>query len=1219
MSAPTASQHQAITACGNVLVVAGAGTGKTRTLVERALRLVLEEDASLNRMLLVTFTEAAAAEMRQRIRDALLARLQARPDQARLAEQVALLDTAFICTLHSFCLRLVREHACALGIDPEVTVLDSTQTQPLMAEALDTVLARQFEPGAPRGEAVRDLIRRYGRGSEDRIRRLLVQLHRYSQVQPDPEGWWEKQMAYFKAPEPTQWRQWLVEGVQEWCQLWVEFLEAQPPGNINAHRCKEVLAKYLAAGRNRSAPVQSLDAMATLVSNLAAVDQPDNWPRGTKKKFREPIAGLFEEAAFLESLLEAGGGSDPLQQDWDWVREPMRTLLRLGQEFSAAFAQAKRELGGVDFADLEQMALRLLVDRQTGRPTALARSWQQRLHYIFVDEYQDINPAQDAILTALSRSGAAANRFMVGDLKQSIYRFRLANPRIICRYEAEWRQSSPNAQCVALTDNFRSRESLLDFVNALFGALMRPELGGAVYGPEAQLRFGDPARRAPLARTGSGPAPAGPCVELHLLIRAEEPEEGSSPDEASQAVLDLTGTEREARLVALRLRQLKQEGYPVWDPVQRAFRPVAWRDMAVLLRAPADKAEAYAQEFHRAGVPIQAARGGFLESQEVMDLHSLLQVLDNPLQDVPLLAVLRSPLVGLSLDELVHIGAHRRQTRFWEALRRFHQEARPTTPAPPHQGQANAWAKVDQFLRRFEVWRELVRLSSLSDCLERVLEQTHYEALLQLGPRGPERVANVRRFVDLARRYDPYQRQGLFRFLAFLAAQQEAEQDLEPAAWPAHDSVTLTSIHKSKGLEFPVVAVADLGKRFNLGSLIGDVLLSEDYGLAPMVCPPGDRPRYPSLPCWLARRRERRELLSEELRLLYVACTRARDRLILTGQAGRRAGQASWPGGPPQPIPTAELLKATSHLDWLRPWLAQVVPPDDWQSSAMGQSALLRWRRWREDDPELAAEPAGAPAPSAASGEPRSEETAAQLIERLTWRYPLAAATRTRAKASVTELRRWAAEPDEESDQWFGAPTLKGPEPPQTVALLGPEAALSPEQRGTAFHTLLQFVRLDCTSTATALRQEARRLEQEGFLSAAEVAVLDFEALARFWTSPLGQRIRANPNAVRRELEFTAGLSPGDLARLGVPVEAGLAEDELIVVQGVVDLAVFEPDHLWLVDFKTDAVTEATLPDKVAAYRPQLQLYGLALERVHRRPVRERWLHFLTTGQSVQV
>jgi len=1219
MSALTEAQHQAVTAAGNVLVVAGAGTGKTRTLVERALRLVTKQGASLDRMLLVTFTEAAAAEMRQRIRDQLLAALRSEPDQPHLAQQVALLDSALICTLHSFCLRLVSEHAVELGIDPEVTVLEPTQTQPLITQALDTVLARHFEPSAPLGEAVRELIRRYGRGSEERIRNWLVHLHRYSQAQPNPDAWWQGQMDYFKSPDPSRWRQWLVEGFEEWRRVWVEFLQSQPQENTSAHRCKEILSRGIDPSRGTGS--ERLESIAAVLDAVEAVDQAEAWPRGTKTKLRAPMAGLFEEVAFWQSLLDQADGIDPLQQDWDWVREPMLTLLQLAREFSEAFTQAKREWGGVDFADLEQLALRLLVDAQTGQPTRLARLWQQRLDHIFVDEYQDINPAQDAILTALSRSGAESNRFLVGDLKQSIYRFRLANPRIIGRYQTEWQPGSSTGCCVALTENFRSREALLDFVNELFGALMRPGLGGTGYGPEAALRFGDPAGRQPLARRDAAGTGAEPCVELHLLLRPEELDEAQEqdPDSAPQAVFDLTGTEREARLVARRLRQLRQEGYRVWDPALGEFRPVRWSDMAVLLRAPADKVEAYAQEFHRAGVPLQAARGGFLEAQEVMDLHSLLQVLDNPLQDVPLVAVLRSPLVGMSLDELVCVRTHQPHGCFWTALKQFHHKPPPATASASSQAQASAWEKVDWFLRRFEAWREQVRLTSLSHCLETVLDETHYEALLHLDPRGAERVANVRRFVDLARRYDPYQRQGLFRFLSFLAAQQEVEQDIEPASPPRTDSVTLTSIHKSKGLEFPVVVVADLGKRFNLAALRSDLLLSEDYGLSPMVCPPDDRPRYPSLPCWLARGRERRELLSEELRLLYVACTRARDRLILTGQASARANPTPWPQAAPAQIPEAELLKAQSYLDWVRAWLGRAIRPTDRQSSTHGQTHLLRWRLWRETDPELACEVQPASASDAGMPEPVSHQAAEHLAQRLAWRYPFEPATRTRAKASVTELRRWTVEPDEESDRWFSGPTLETDTATQPAGPVARGLTLSPEQRGIAHHRFQQFVRLERTGSLDALQQEAQRIREAGLLTQAEVEALDLPALARFWDSALGRRIRANPAAVRRELEFTAGLSPADLAQLGVPVESGLAADELIVVQGVVDLTVFEAGNLWLVDFKTDAVTPATLVSKLHTYRIQLALYSLALERIHHRPVTERWLHFLALGKSVQV
>ena len=342
---------------------------------------------------------------------------------------------------------------------------------------------------------------------------------------------------------------------------------------------------------------------------------------------------------------------------------------------------------------------------------------------------------------------------------------------------------------------------------------------------------------------------------------------------------------KEARLLALRLTELKSSDHEIWDDGNKIFRAAEWRDMAVLLRSPAGKAEVFAKEFERAGVPLVVARGGFYDTSEVLDLLSLLQLLDNPLQDVPCIAVLRSPLVGCSLDELAEIRLAARDVHFWTALARM-ERGRPAREFAHHAGEPSALLsrnKISTFLDRFSRWRKLARQVSLSQCLEEVLAETHYADWLLSCPRGAQRRANVEQFLNLAQRFDQFQRQGLFRFLKFIEAQREAGAEPEVAPVAEENAVRLMSIHQSKGLEFPVVVVADLAKAFNEQDLNGEIILDGQFGLCPRVQPPQTGGRYPSLPHWLAQRRQRRELRGEELRLLYVAMTRARDTLILSG------------------------------------------------------------------------------------------------------------------------------------------------------------------------------------------------------------------------------------------------------------------------------------------------------------------------------------------------
>ena len=1201
MSTLTEQQRDAIAARGNVLVAAGAGTGKTSTITERCVGLVLDEKCPLDQVLMVTFTEAAAAEMRGRIRKSLRAETEkAAPGSEaadHLAEQIALLETAPISTLHSFCLDLVRRNFHALGLDPQFTVLDEQQTKPLVHAVLDALFERHYAGATASSAAVRELVRHYGNGSDDGIRQLVTKIHRHAQALAAPERWLVEQSAALSDPSPNAWRKNYIAGVAEWAQFWRDPVADFADASANAAAARTALDSLPKSGA-------TFAQCAAALEKIAAADNT-GWERGTKTKIRKPLESFFDAADLLAQI--ARDDAAALTQDWNWTRHHLLALLGLAREFTADFTQAKRELGGIDFADQEQLALRLLCD-PTGQPTPAARACRERFRFVFVDECQDINAAQDAILRAVSREGAAANRFLVGDVKQSIYRFRLADPRIFQDYQARWSAGQETGapaegRVLALSENFRSRAALLNFINPLFRALMRPIIGGLDYAAAAELNFGNPAERAALALA----AEDATRVELHVITKdSDGGATDDTPDAAAKPrdLIDLQTTEREARLLARRLRELKDSGHRVWSREQNGFAPVEFRDMVVLMRGVAGRAEIFAKAFHQSGVPLHAARAGFLDASEVADLLNLLRLLDNTLQDVPLLAVLRSPFVGLSADELVAVRLARRDGLLWFALNRSQKsEVR---------SQEHVWRKIQTFREQYRRWRELIRHSSLTHCLETALTETHYEALLLAGERGAERVANVRRLVDLARRFDPFRREGLFRFLRFIAEQEESGVRHEPAAAISENAVRLMTIHSSKGLEFPVVALAGLGAKFNTRDLSADILLDDELGLCPKVLPPESRRRYPSAAHWRAAQREKRALLGEEMRLLYVALTRAKDTLILTGTATKTDVVARW--REPRTLTNYTLVKAASPLDWLQLWFARSVKPESWSGEREGASELLRWKFNDPLDASFALDSkAATTAADAAVKTPTATELSA-LKEILAWRYPHAATIREPAKTSVSALRRRAMEAGEEAKPMF-------PFQRATARCSKRVGKLNAAETGTAHHTFLQLGALERTTTELDLRNEAARLQQAGALTAAQAAALDFAALTGFWQSDLGRRLRAQPQEmIHREMPFTARMNASDLRTLNLPTaNHDLANDEFVVVQGVADLVLLLPHEIWLVDFKTDDVSADNLAAKVRLYEPQLKLYALALSRIYKRPVTNCWLHFLARRHSEPV
>jgi ATP-dependent helicase/nuclease subunit A len=1250
----TPSQRQAVTARGNVLVMAGAGTGKTHTLIARCLHCLCEEQppASLEEILVVTFTEAAAAEMRRRLREQLEEKLRTAPDEPRWAEQIALFDTAHIGTLHGFCLKLVREHFHELGLDPQLAVLDEGEVRLLADETLDEELQEHYAGQNELAEAVQKLIQIYGAGRDQAIRQLVLRLHHYAQTRPDADGWLARQIEHFASPSPDEWRVWLLDGIRSWRDEWLPVLESLGAPASGTARYSSRLeravpeagapssnekAAELAGILQRLPKTFSRENAAEILGQIISAD--GNWPAKRKTVLRKPLEKFFADAAFLHSLAPVTGGRDPLAEDWDWVRGHMGALLRLTQNFTARFAAHKRDDGVLDFHDLEQFALKLLWDFTANQPTLVAEHWRAKIRFVFVDEYQDINAAQDKIIQALSRddgwgetpgeppkmgelvstdgsrgrSPHQANRFLVGDVKQSIYRFRLADPKIFRDYAQSWR--GQNGQTIHLAENFRSREGLLNFVNSVFEPLMREEIGGVGYDAEARLQFGAPKDRAELSVAGD----PSPRAELHLLFKKGRDDAGGGDESGDDDLADLQETEREARLLALRLKQLAGK-HEIWDAEEKRFRAAEWRDMAVLLRSPSGKAEIYAKEFGRTGVPLVVERGGFYESGEILDLLSLLQLLDNPLQDVPAIAVLRSPLVGLSLDELAQIRLAAKGVHFWTALNRWRDVSSDKGPVTGHQTVATTFSKVDNFLKRFGRWRQLARQASLSQCLEAVLAETHYAEWLLARPRGAQRRANVERFLGLVQKFDQFQRQGLFRFLKFIEAQREAGVEPDVAAIAEENAVRLMSIHQSKGLEFPIVAVADLAKPFNTQDLRGEIIFDEAFGLCPRIKPPRTGRRYPSLPHWLAQQHQRREQWGEELRLLYVATTRAQDTLILTGAITQKKWETLWTQ--PAAITTQAIVAAKSYADWLGLWFAQHSSGAD---ATQGNLPHLRWRI--ADDAELReeAETKESSETPSTSAELRRDEhvvsykntdeldtaTAERLRAMLSWEYPFTAATQRPAKSSVTALRRQAEELDDEAEQIIPARTFEPAERRNS------RNKLSAAETGTAHHKFLQHVALENADGVATLEAEAGRLEREKVLSSDERAALDLEDMAVFWSSEPGRKIRVQAANVRRELAFTARFSPAELAAITGAKSGPGMEAEFVVVQGVADLVVLLPKEIWLVDFKTDEIRKDELPERIKTYTPQLRLYALALEKIYSRPVTARWLHFLPARKTV--
>ena len=1190
----TASQQEAIRSEGNVLVLAGAGTGKTHTMVERCLNRLFRpmNPIYLDQILMVTFTEAAAAEMKRRIAEKLNQRFdaetfadpkaaaQAKQEQ-RVAEQLALLDMAGIGTLHSIALGLILEHSHELRLSPQLRTLSPAERDALEKEAL----AETLEAGRRESPAIRQWMRQ---ADVHKVRAWILQLHAHTQLLPAPEQWMRQQRERYESESPNLWLRWLSEALTQWLDAFL------PALNDGAESCPNLQSCLDALETLRPSLAHSDDnpsAFADCFGRIAAADQA--WPQGQKTRARKPLKEFFEDALFFESLFRDKDKNQPglslLRQDWEQCRRQVLDLVQLAEDFQKRFRKRKIEREALDFHDMEQFALDLLCGRNRDEDTETAREMRERFEYVFADEYQDITQAQDAILRALSRQGNAANLFLVGDEKQSIYRFRGATPKLLRDYKSAW-ERRPTSAVIRLQDNFRSHPRLLRFFNDFFASLAQQTAG---------FHYEDGDCLLP-AQSVDNLSDAGPQVEFHLALKTKE-------NRADARKL-------EARIIARRIRSLMDEKTEILDAGQP--RPAKWSDFAVLLRSlspntqansPSSAARLLSQVFRDYEIPAQTPADNFFDLPEIQDLLALLKILDNPLQDIPLLAVLRSPFCGLDPDELAVVRLAQPKGCFWHALRRFHKNPEDDSPqlqtiqkSPSGRNKtwlAEAREKCGQFLANYERWKLAGRTRSTAERVERILAESCYlEALSSRDSwRNPQ--AQAQQFLQLARDFERQFPPGLARFLQFIDELCQSKHEIEPVPPEASNAVHIMSVHKSKGLEFPIVILANLDKRFNTEDVRQPLILDDRYGLCWSLQLPGTAQTYPSLPHWLGKRKQREKLIAEEARLLYVALTRARERLLLIGAAAEKAILETWTkrGG-------QKKQRAGSFLDWLGPWfVGQTRLASDANLRQSSENGIY----W-EIHSDLAEDEPRPPSPAGNASPKPAAVDLETLRQRLNWRYPFLAATTQRSKASASVLKQ-QGQPDADNPQPLPAKFKTKKQKTEDGA------QESAQIRGQAWHRVLQFLSPDQATHVEDARAAIQTLVDQNCLQPGDQETIQLRRIVEFWTSETGTQIRSqNPRHLRRELKFTAQFAGRELREIGFDVAEDPAVDNVpMILQGAVDLALIQPQEIWLLDFKSDKITAKELPERTQLHTPQLALYRAALQKIYRRPVTRAWLHFL--------
>ena len=1169
---------------GSLLVSAAAGSGKTKVLVERVFAYLREEHCHIDDFLIITFTRAAAAELRSKLAAELARRVAAEPENGHLRQQMFRVYQADIKTVDGFCASLLREHVHLLepvdgrSLTPDFRILDESECTLLKERALEQALEHFYQRIEQGDEGCRLLAETLGFGRDDRGLALLVpEVHAKLQSHPYPEKWLAQAAeGWRELPQrlaDSVYGRTIMDDTVRRALYWAGRLEraardmegCQPVFDAYADRFLEAAAQLREYETAAQKGWDEMSRVDVTFRKLGAVRGEEN---GDSKAAAKAVWDKCKAAVKKLSAPYQTAESE-LLDDLRAIAPAMEALLELTADFDRRFQAEKVRRNAMDFSDQEHYAVRLLAG-EDGTPTELGEQVSHRYREIMVDEYQDTNEVQNCIFRAVSRQGE--NIFAVGDVKQSIYRFRLAEPGIFLekyRTYLDAEDAAPGQpRRRVLSRNFRSRREILDTANFVFAAIMSREMGELDYTEEQYLHFG--AAYYPDAPERE--------TEFHYLSVEDTPEQRFDRAEA------------EARFTARRIRQLLDGGFPVRGG-DGELRPVEPEDIVILMRSPSARLAVFTAALEREGIPCDGGESeDFFSTMEIAVVLSLLEIVDNPRQDVPLIAVLRSPLVGMSADRLAEIRALQPEGDYYEALCRDEGE------------DAQAFLSLLRELRHAS--REMAADKLLWYCYDRCRVEAIFGAMAD----GAQRQARLTALYDYVRRLVQSGRTGLFDCVSHLRRLLENGDAPAITAARASGGVRIMSVHKSKGLEFPVVVLTDLNRSFNRQDLDRPVLVHPQLGVGAERVETERRIRYDTVSKSALALTLEREAKAEELRILYVAMTRAQEKLIMVcSRKNPEKHLRELAALTELPVPPEAVSGANCPGDWLLLTLLNTfqaselhgfagVRPSELTEAPAGVTVHLH--RIGGEETEGAASPA-----EEDTGE--SPDTTPDTAS-LGFVYGHRAATVTPSKVTATQLKGRAI--DEEIAE--GTLPRRRESAPERPRFLQEKRGLTGAERGTAMHLVMQFLPLDTAAEPWAVAEVIDGLRRRRLLTPEQAAALDVPALVRFLASPLAERIRNAPQ-LWREYRFAlltdAGIYDGDAA------------GEEMLLQGVAD-CVFETESgLAVVDFKTDRVQTAEVQRRAEVYRAQLDAYAGALSRILERPVTERILYFFACGEEISL
>lgn len=1186
----TNEQLSAITQKGNnILVAAAAGSGKTTVLVERIIRKIINDNVDIDKILVVTFTNAAASEMRERILTALYKQIDEDPLNQRLRKQIVLLNKASICTIDAFCLDIIRNNFFEIGASSNFRIADNTELELLKQEAIEETFEELY---LENDDEFNKLIELYaGYKDDENLKNIILKIHNYIQSAPFPEDWLEEQIEKFNMSDiedfsQTEWGKIILKNFRDEVLNSIQILESskhQLDMITELSKFSLVVADDINQLKFLEQNWNNWERAYEIANNLKF----KTWPTDKKvvsnlkedtKKARDNVKKRISKAVsqtFIYNTEEA-------VEDINAMYPILKKIKDVTLKFMEKFSEKKSNKNIMDFSDIEHYALKILLKKDKNgiyQKTEVAKKYEEKFNEIAIDEYQDSNLVQEYILTSISNG---KNIFMVGDVKQSIYRFRQAKPELFLdKYQKYGLEPNEYGQKIKLFKNFRSRENILDTTNLIFSDIMSADFGEIEYDESEYLNLGATYEEPTESVEFAGK------TELDIIdLKKEENEDGEEIEEDNSSEL-LEKTEIEAKFVANRIQELIKSKYQVYDR-KTGYRDITYKDIVILLRATSNTANVFEKELLNLNIPVFSDQAeNYLESIEIRTITSLLKIIDNPYRDIPLVTVMRSIIGDFTDNELIEIRLTQNEGYFYDSLK----EAK-TSPKID----SKLKEKVINFLDKLNKWREEERYLPLNEFIQKIYEETDYYNYVRLMPNGQVRKANLKMLLDRAKDYEKISFKGLFNFIRYLEKVKSSNSDLSSAKVIGENEnvVRIMSIHKSKGLEFPVAIISRTDKKFNQKDLNESILLHQDIGFGMQYINYDRKIEYTTATKEAIKIKTKEESIAEEMRILYVALTRAKEKLIITGVENdftksieqKKELQEIYEKENDK-INHLVLKKYLSYLEWIE--LVYLNHKDIENQITLNKIAKKDVLKAEENQEEQEKKDIELP----------EKIDYEKINEILNWQYKYKEMTNIQSKMSVTKIKELKNSEAQNQQHIEIKPKF-----------MLDKTKVSSAERGTITHLILQKLDFTKEYSREELAQFVNNLCTKNIITQIQKDSINIDKIYQIINTQFIKNLK-NAKEIKKETPFYTYINTKEIYNT--------QNSENILVQGIIDLYyINQQNEVILVDYKTDYV-EGSGEELIDKYKVQLEIYKKALEESLKEKVKHVYIYSIYLNKEIEI